>query len=148
MMNTNQRNIRSKTDSFSLSHAHQKSTNQPRAIGDTDGIQIFQSYSSLFQSFFNNSIDSLDMFSGGDLRHYTAVFLMNIDLRRDHIRQNSPSVLDHCRSRLITGTFQSQNQYIFIHNFTFFYSSSNVRVILFPSFPRYVSGKILRTSSR
>ena len=56
-----------------LSNAHKKCTYKSRTISDTNCIQIIKSYICICQCLFNYLVNLFNMFTGSNLRDYSAV---------------------------------------------------------------------------
>ena len=67
---------------------------------------------------------------GGNFRHDTAIFFMNIYLRRDNVGKNLPSIRYHCGRSFITGRFYSQYQMFQVQDLALIQEARhNIRVL-------------------
>ena len=109
MMDSYQRQFFRIADCLRFCHSHQQCSNQTRAIGDSDSIQILQRNICLCQCLFYYLIYFFNMFSGCDFRHHPSIQSMQCNLRRNYIRQNGSSIFHYGSCRFITGTLNCQN---------------------------------------
>ena len=101
-----------------LGYAYQKRADKSRTIGHPYRVNIIQGSVGFPERCLYYLVDLLYMLSGSDLRNHSPIQRMQVNLGGYDIRQDFPAIFyDGCR-RLITGTFNCQNQYIFFftHN--------------------------------
>ena len=93
-------------------HANQHRADKPRCIGNSYRIDILPCQIGIFQRLLRQSVNCLNMLSGGNLRHHAAVDPVQVHLRGDAVRQHLPPIPDDGYSGFITGGFHSQNIHI------------------------------------
>ena len=90
-------------------HANQHCANETRSIGNGYRVDILPCQTGICQRLLRQSVNGLDVLSGGNLRHHAAVDPVQIHLRGDAVCQYLPPVPDDGYSGFITGGFNCQN---------------------------------------
>ena len=83
VMNGDQWHIQCHGRSFCKIDSHQHGADQARCIGDRHRVDVAPGQAGLCQRLIGEAIDGLHMLAGCDLRHHTAIQLVQIHLRSD-----------------------------------------------------------------
>ena len=94
---------------LAVSDSNQQRPNEARAVRYTDGVQVREIQASLRKSFPDDWNDLAKVFARGQLRHDTAIFTMDINLRGYNARKDFAPVSDDGRGRFVTGRFDAEN---------------------------------------
>ena len=86
-------------------HPDQHRADQPRRIGDGNGINVAARQVRRFQRLIGKAIDRLNVLSRGNFRHHAAVEFVDLDLRGDAVGQDLPPVADNGNGGLVAGGF-------------------------------------------
>ena len=97
---------------LAVGHADEQRADQPWPVRDGHGVHIFQRQVRLLDRFPHHRHDLPKVLARRKLRHHAAVLAMNLGLRRDYARKNSPAAGDDRRGRLVAGGFNTENQCI------------------------------------
>ena len=99
---------------------NQQRADEPRRVGDGDGVQPGKIESRLLHGGIYHPADVFTVAAGGDLRHNAAVFPMLLYLGGDDGRPDLPAVDHYCRGSFIAGAFNCQNfDFLFQNGFSF-----------------------------
>ena len=111
MVDRDQRFVPGKAKTLGGADAHQQAADQPRRMGDGNGLQIGAADGGAIQGFGHHGVERLDVRPGGNFRHHAAVFGVQIDLRGNHAGMHPAAVLDDGRRRFIASGFDAENQW-------------------------------------
>ena len=103
MVHRDQRTVQRHGRPLGKVHPHQHRPDEPRGVGNRNGIQLSLGQARLGYRLFRQSGNRLHMLPGGDLRHHAPIDGVHLDLRCNTVGQHRPSVPDHRGSGLVTG---------------------------------------------
>ena len=95
-------------------HAHQQRSHQARPAGHGDAVEVVRYHARFGQGSVHHRHHRRQVLPRRHLGHHPAVLGVHQHLRGHDIRAHPPPVLDHRRSGLIAGGFDTQNQHPFL----------------------------------
>ena len=135
MIHADQRLSERERENLAVRHSNKQRPNQSRSVRHGHGVHILQRNVRLLDCFANDRNDLPQMLARGELRHHAAVLAVNLRLRRDHARKDSPAIGYDRRRRLVAGRFNAQDQ-MFVR--MFFYAHTHASILTVAQ-NRYVS---------
>ena len=93
--------------------AHKQRSEQPRAVGDGNGVDVVLGHICLFKRFFDDVFDCERVISACNLGHYAAETSVDLDLRCHNVGHDFPAVSHDCTSGLVTARFDGKHRQIF-----------------------------------
>ena len=98
---------------FAIRHPHQKSADQPRALRNSDGIEVTQCELRSFESFADHRDDLPQMLARSKFGHHAAILAVNINLRRNDARKDASSVADNRSGGFVARRLDAENVIFF-----------------------------------
>jgi hypothetical protein len=89
----------------------QQRTDEPGPLRDGDPVEIRQANIRVGQRFLDHRHDHLEMTARGELGDHTAVGRVDGILRGDDARQDTATVDEHRRGRLVTRAFDPEHHH-------------------------------------
>ena len=107
---------------------HQQRADQPRRVGDGDGVDVPKGQPRLLHRPVDHPADVLTVPPRGDFRYDAAVFAVLLHLGGDDRGEDFPPVFDNGRRRLVAGAFDAQDFDAVVHILRMFLSVSGTDV--------------------
>ena len=79
---------------FGVVHAHEQRAEQPRAVGNGNGVDVLPAASRVLKRLRHDVVYGKGVVAAGDLRDDSAEPAMDLDLRRNDVGQHPPAVFD------------------------------------------------------
>src|SRR5579863_1816219 len=113
MIDRNERPVQRMSERFSVSNPDQKRTNQARAAGYADGVQILEAQAGLLHRFADHRNNFPQVFPRCQLGYDSAILAVNIDLRSHDAREDVATVGNHRGGGFVARRLYAQDSYRF-----------------------------------
>ena len=82
------------SDRFRERHSDDERADEPGPLGHGDSVDVRKPKRRVFERAIDDRSDRLQMLPGRELGYDAAEGSVNVVLRRDHVRENAPTVFD------------------------------------------------------
>ncbi len=111
MIDTGAGNVIDQGNGLGKGETDQQGADEPGPAGGCYKVDVGKCCAGIIERFIDHRPDGLYMTAGGKFGYNAAIPGMDIKLAADHIGQYVPVIFQHCRRRIIAGTFNGEYEH-------------------------------------